>query len=68
MEDNKIEEKDKWELLLEEKLEILTKCQEEKGLNSCFNCELLLECKIRDEYVDSVYKSMNKGEGGGFEF
>ena len=61
-------QKDKWELALDEKLKELKKCQEEKKLNSCFKCELVLECKLREAYVNAVYESMNKGTGGGFEF
>jgi len=61
-------QKDKWELALDEKLKELKKCQEDKNLNSCLKCELILNCKIRDTYVNAVYESMNKGTGGGFEF
>jgi hypothetical protein len=46
----------------------LTTCQKEKEVQSCLKCEELLECKLRQEYVNAVYNSMNKGAGGGFEF
>jgi len=61
-------QKDKWELALDEKLKELKKCQEDKNLNSCLKCELILECELRNIYVNAVYESMNKGTGGGFEF
>ena len=59
---------DKWELALEDKLKELQDCQQQKGLDSCFKCELTFECNLRKEYVKAVYESMNKGQGGGFEF
>lgn len=62
------EQKDEYELKLDEKKEILQKCQQEKGFESCFNCEKLFDCETRKEYVLAVYSSMNKGQSGGFEF
>ncbi|WP_292654878.1 hypothetical protein [Nitratifractor sp.] len=59
---------DKWEEALAQKLETLKACQQEKGLKSCLNCEAIVQCEIRTEYVNAVYESMNKGTGGGFEF
>jgi len=59
---------DKWIILLKEQLSYLEKCQEEHNLNSCISCKRLLDCTIRDKYIKSVYESMNKGSGGGFEF
>ena len=59
---------DKWELALEEKLKELKECQEKMNINSCFKCKKILECTLRKEYVNAVYESMNKGQGGGFEF
>jgi len=61
-------ELDKWELALEEKLKELQACQEEKKLQSCMKCSKILACRLRKEYVNAVYESMNKGTGGGFEF
>lgn len=61
-------ELDKYELRLQEKMELLQQCQKDKGYQSCFACEDLLLCKVRQEYVQAVYQSMSKGEGGGFEF
>lgn len=61
-------ELDKYELRLQEQMEKLKQCQEEKGFDSCFNCDDLLLCKIRSDYVKAVYQSMNKGQDGGFEF
>lgn len=49
-------------------LEKMQKCQQEKGLKSCLKCEKIMECEIRNIYVQRVYESMSKGEVGGFEF
>lgn len=64
----KQKELDRFELALEEKLKILKECQEKHNLNSCLKCKEILACKIRNEYVNAVYKSMNRGKSGGFEF
>lgn len=61
-------EKDKWELELDKQLEIIKKCQQEHSVDSCLKCEHTLNCEIRENYVITVYESMNKGSGGGFEF
>ncbi|MGM0622777.1 MAG: hypothetical protein ACQESH_02035 [Campylobacterota bacterium] len=61
-------EVDRFELQLQQYTKQLQDCQEKNGLKSCFDCKDLLECKIRSDYVKAVYQSMNKGEGGGFEF
>ena len=61
-------QKDEFELELDRQREILQACQREKGLNSCFSCEAMFECKTRKNYVDAVYSSMSKGDGGGFDF
>ncbi|QCD52959.1 hypothetical protein [Campylobacter sp. RM16192] len=63
-----LKQKDKFELELDAKLEILRSCQEQKGLKSCFECENLFECDTRKNYVDAVYNSMSKGDTGGFDF
>lgn len=59
---------DSFEILLSQASENLQKCQEEKEVKSCNDCEKLLDCEIRDEYVSAVYGNMNKGGSGGFEF
>ncbi len=59
---------DEFELKLEQMLKKLHECQENHSLKSCFECELLLECELRDEYVKALYNSMSKGDTGGFEF
>ena len=61
-------QKDEFELELGRQREILQACQREKGLSSCFACEAMFECKTRKNYVDAVYSSMSKGDGGGFDF
>ncbi|WP_104749800.1 hypothetical protein [Helicobacter cynogastricus] len=43
-------------------------CQERKGVGSCLKCSLVLECKDRQAFVQSVYASMNKGQQGSFDF
>ena len=63
-----VTQKDEFELELDRQREILQACQREKGLNSCFACEAMFECKTRKNYVDALYSSMSKGDGGGFDF
>jgi hypothetical protein len=63
-----IEELDQYEKNLEEKLEILKKCQQKHQVSSCMDCKKIIGCEIRKSYVEAVYLSMNKGKGGGFEF
>ena len=62
------QQKDKFELFLDEMIIKLQKCQDEKGMKSCSICESYLKCEVRDEYVKAVYNSMSKGDTGGFEF
>ncbi|EEU7820531.1 MULTISPECIES: hypothetical protein [Campylobacter] len=51
------------------KKDILQKCQNDRGLNSCYKCEEIFSCTTRKNYVDAVYNSMSKGKTeGGFEF
>ncbi len=59
---------DRYEQMLVEKTKELKKCQEQKKVDSCLKCKEIIGCKVRNEYVDAVYLSMNKGKGGGFEF
>ncbi|WP_457606754.1 hypothetical protein [Nitratifractor sp.] len=59
---------DRWEEKLAVKLEELKVCQQERQITSCLACEKILECELRKAYVNAVYESMNKGQGGGFEF
>ncbi|WP_238699041.1 hypothetical protein [Helicobacter sp. MIT 05-5294] len=53
---------------LTNKQEALMHCQNSKGFSSCLKCPEILECKVRNDYVSAVYLSMNKGNGGSFEF
>ena len=53
---------------LDKQKQLLQECQASKGFSSCLSCELIENCEIRDNYVKSVYASMNKGVDGGFEF
>lgn len=53
---------------LDSNISILKQCQKDNNVSSCFKCEQILGCKIRTQYVESVYHSMNKGSGGFFNF
>ncbi len=53
---------------LTQKQDELQLCQKNKGFSSCLNCTELLKCDVRNAYVAAVYLSMNKGNGGSFEF
>lgn len=59
---------DEWQIALMQKKAELEACQAEQQLKSCMGCEKLLDCTVRDAYVQAVYDSMSKGTGGGFEF
>lgn len=48
--------------------EELRSCQESRNLSSCFVCEKVLGCELRERYVKAVYFSMSKGKDGEFEF
>lgn len=63
-----IQEKDKFELHLDEMILKVQACQNEKNKESCSACEFFFDCELRNDYVKSVYNSMSKGETGGFEF
>jgi len=63
------ETKDQWDLKLEEMLDELKACQiKTHSLASCNPCEKFFDCELRKKYVSTVYESMNRGSGGGFEF
>ena len=62
------EQKDKFELFLDEMVIKLQDCQKEKNHKSCSKCEFYFGCALREEYVNAVYNSMSKGDTGGFEF
>ncbi|UTJ05178.1 hypothetical protein [Arcobacter roscoffensis] len=59
---------DEWQIKLDQKLQELKTCQESKSLKSCTPCDQFFDCELRKRYVITVYESMNKGSGGGFEF
>ena len=63
-----MQDKDKFELHLDEMILKIQKCQEDKKLTTCSECEHYMGCELRTDYVKSVYNSMSKGETGGFEF
>ena len=54
---------------LEEKIKELRDCQLNTiNSSSCVKCEKFFDCPLRKQYVDAVYKSMNNGKDGGFNF
>ncbi len=59
---------DRYQAALQEATKELKECQKKKNVKSCLQCELVIGCAIRKNYVCCVYDSMNKGQGGGFEF
>ena len=61
-------ENDQFEARLTQMIEEVKKCQQEKGCSSCMQCEQLIGCELRKQYVQVTYESMSKGEIGGFEF
>lgn len=63
-----IQNKDKFELHLDEMIIKIQDCQKNKKLDSCSKCEHYLECELRNNYIKAVYNSMSKGDTGGFEF
>ena len=58
----------KWEQLLNEQIILLQNCQTSLNKTSCLNCDKLLDCELRKDYINAVYSSMSKGSTGGFEF
>jgi hypothetical protein len=62
------EQKDKFEIFLDEMIVKVQTCQDEKAHKSCSECEFYFSCDLRHEYVKAVYNSMSKGDTGGFEF
>ncbi len=59
---------DNFQKKLDDNIQKIKECQKEHDVNTCFKCEFVIECKVRKEYVDSAYSSMNKGSGGFFNF
>ncbi|WP_104695626.1 hypothetical protein [Helicobacter salomonis] len=59
---------DNFEQALQSHLQEVLACQKRKGVGSCLQCGVVLTCKQRQAYVQSVYMSMNKGQQGSFEF
>jgi len=62
------EQKDKFEVHLDEMIIKVQTCQKERSLQSCSECEAFLQCNLREDYIKAVYNSMSKGDTGGFEF
>ncbi len=57
-----------WQQKLDSAKAKLQECQQKEQVESCLQCPKLLGCEVRESYVKAVYESMNKGQGGGFEF
>ncbi|MDH4943919.1 hypothetical protein [Sulfurimonas sp. C5] len=62
------QEKDRFEIYLDEMIEKVQNCQQEHSVESCSQCPQYIGCELRKEYVNAVYNSMSKGDTGGFEF
>lgn len=61
-------ELDEFEEKLVESTKKLTECQTQKQKETCTQCEHVIGCETRKEYVDAVYLSMSKGQAKDFEF
>lgn len=68
MENNESVEKDIYNIKLDEQVVLVQACQKEHDVDSCMKCKEVIGCEVRKTYVQAVYQSMNKGQGGGFEF
>lgn len=53
---------------LDIKLKELNECQQNNNVDSCLKCDKIIECEMRNSYVEAVYKSMNSGSNGEFDF
>lgn len=53
---------------LDIKLKELNECQQNNNVDSCLKCDKIIECEMRNSYVEAVYKSMNSGSSGEFDF
>ena len=67
------QQKNQWEQNLEKVKNELNNCQ--ISLHNKLSCQIendycekFFDCELRKKYVLTVYESMNKGSGGGFEF
>ena len=63
-----MEPTDSYQKALQDKIREIKACQEQHGYHSCLLCGEFDDCSLHDAYVQAVYESMNKGQGGGFEF
>lgn len=63
-----MDSRDNFQKQLDEKIQILQDCQSSNHLSSCLKCEKIIECKIRKDYVDSLYMNLSKGNSGFFNF
>lgn len=60
--------RDAYETAVDDTRKKVENCQKEKTHKSCFECKEIFTCTLRKTYVNAVYESMAKGQGGGFEF
>lgn len=63
-----MDSQNKYKQDLDSNISILKQCQSDNNVSSCLKCDKVIGCKIRIQYVESVYSSMNKGSGGFFNF
>jgi RNA polymerase-binding transcription factor DksA len=77
MSTQKSSEPDIFEQKMRDRIRQIQECQSSKSLftefdgqkyGSCIRCPEAIGCELRKAYVGSVYASMSKGAGGGFEF
>lgn len=59
---------DQLQEILKSKTQIIKECREDRGLSTCSECNVFVECEKRNEFVVSAYATMNKGENMDFDF
>lgn len=57
-----------YEKIQDEILNKVKTCQENHTLSTCFDCENLLDCELRDEYVKATFEYLSDGKQGDFDF
>ena len=63
-----MQETNNFEERLNQMIAQVQQCQKDAQLSSCMQCDKLIGCELRKQYVQVTYESMSKGEIGGFEF
>ena len=57
-----------YEEIQQEMLKKVQTCQKDHDLKTCFDCDKLLDCELRDEYVKATYEYLSEGKQGDFDF